>query len=83
MKKLSNLGARGFLSVLGSMAAFAGAACPALYGPAPEYGMPTCTQDVECKDMGAAWYCDQSSGTGYCRHADADAGTASDKDAGK
>ncbi|HEY3448198.1 MAG TPA: hypothetical protein VGK67_17715 [Myxococcales bacterium] len=78
-KAIAKLGARGFLSILGSMAALAGAACAA-YGPAPDYGMPTCTQDSECTNMGADWYCDKT--IDRCAHSEPDAGT-SGTDAGK
>jgi len=38
-RKIANLGYRGLLLVVSGVASLAGAAC-ALYGPAPEYGMP-------------------------------------------
>ncbi|MGC4119364.1 MAG: hypothetical protein QM765_33320 [Myxococcales bacterium] len=70
MKKIDTLGARGFLYVLGSLAALAGAAaCP--YGPVPER---TCTEDVDCKTEGTGWYCVKS--TGHCAYAGPDAGVA-------
>ncbi|HEY3448199.1 MAG TPA: hypothetical protein VGK67_17720 [Myxococcales bacterium] len=79
-KAIAGFGVRRFLSIIGSMSALAGATCAA-YGPAPAYGINTCTQDTECTSQGSGWYCDKSSGTGYCAHAEPDAGTT--QDAGK
>ncbi len=75
-KAIAGFGVRRFLTILGSMSALVGATCA--YGPAPAYGMPSCTTDDECRDMGAGWYCEKSSGTGYCAQAEPDAGTSED-----
>ena len=82
MKKIANIGVRRFLSILGSVSALAGATCAA-YGPAPAYGIQTCTNDTDCTSAhGSGWYCDKSNGNAYCAQVEPDAGTTTG-DAGK
>ncbi|MGC4119365.1 MAG: hypothetical protein QM765_33325 [Myxococcales bacterium] len=72
--KIPKIAVRRILTLVGSMSALIGTACAA-YGPAPAYGIQTCTTDTDCQSTyGAGWYCDKSSGTGYCSSSQPDAG---------
>lgn len=78
MKKIASFGVRRILKIIGSVSALAGATCAA-YGPAPAYGIQTCTNDSDCTSQyGSGWYCDKSNGNGYCSSSAPDGGAQND-----